>query len=158
MDTQLTELIGRNRLVDELLRAGLEVAIPERDRGIDLIAFVDVNRHTTSFVARPIQLKAASKEQFCIDQKYSRVPGLILAFVWHVHDPRRTVTYALTYSETLSIGHAMGWTKTRSWKHGKYTTQKPSQKLIGLLQRYRMTSMRWRRKVMGGRKGGVGMR
>jgi hypothetical protein len=42
MDTQLTELIGRNWLVNELLRAGLEVATPLRDRGIDLIAYFDL--------------------------------------------------------------------------------------------------------------------
>jgi hypothetical protein len=120
-----------------------------------LIAFVDVNRDSSSFVARPIQLKAASKEQFSIDQKYSKVPGLILAFVWHVHNPSRTVTYALTYPEALSIGRGMGWTKTRSWKHGRYTTQKPSQKLIELLQSYRMTSELWRRKVLSGRKRSV---
>lgn len=36
VDTQLVELAGRNWLASELLRAGLEVARPERDRGIDL--------------------------------------------------------------------------------------------------------------------------
>ncbi|MHB2036215.1 MAG: hypothetical protein ACYCPW_05680 [Nitrososphaerales archaeon] len=41
MDTQLVELAGRNWLTSELLKAGLEVARPERDRGIDLIAYVD---------------------------------------------------------------------------------------------------------------------
>lgn len=35
------ELIGRILLVGELLRDGLEVALPERDRGIDLIAYVE---------------------------------------------------------------------------------------------------------------------
>ena len=39
MDTQMIEIMGRNRLIDELLRAGLEVALPLRDRGIDLIAY-----------------------------------------------------------------------------------------------------------------------
>lgn len=43
VDTQLVELAGRNWLASELLRAGLEVARPERDRGIDLIAYVDLD-------------------------------------------------------------------------------------------------------------------
>ena len=34
MDTQVMELLGPNRLVTELLRAGLEIAVPIRDRGI----------------------------------------------------------------------------------------------------------------------------
>ena len=42
VDSQVIELLGRNRLVSELLRAGLEVAIPARDRGIDLIAYLDL--------------------------------------------------------------------------------------------------------------------
>jgi hypothetical protein len=41
-DTQVIELIGRNRLGSEILRDGLEVAVPARDRGIDLIAYSDL--------------------------------------------------------------------------------------------------------------------
>src|SRR5205085_571466 len=58
-DGQIVELRGRNWLVGELLRAGLEVARPERDRGIDLIAYADLDA-TGRFVARPIQMKAAT--------------------------------------------------------------------------------------------------
>lgn len=60
MDTQTLEIIGRNRLVNELLQAGLEIATPLRDRGIDLIAYLDIHKDATSFVASPIQMKAAS--------------------------------------------------------------------------------------------------
>ena len=38
LDSQVTEYLGRNLLIDQLLRAGVEVAIPVRDRGVDLIA------------------------------------------------------------------------------------------------------------------------
>lgn len=152
IDSQVTELIGRNRLVDELLRAGVEVAVPQRDRGVDLVAYPDADSRATSFIARPIQIKASSKEQFSIDRKYARIRDLILAFVWHIHDQARTVTYAVTYPEALAIGRAMGWAKTLSWvRNGKYTTQRPSKKLVGLLQPHRMTADLWRRKVMGSR-------
>lgn len=59
-DSQVIELLGRNRLIDELLRAGLEVALPRRDRGIDLIAYAEIVSDVPAFVGRPIQLKAAS--------------------------------------------------------------------------------------------------
>ena len=55
-DKQIVELLGRNRLVDELLRADLEVAIPARDRGIDLIVYADKGRGVKNFVAKPIQM------------------------------------------------------------------------------------------------------
>jgi hypothetical protein len=36
-DSQITELQGRGRLIGELLVAGLEVAVPARDRGVDIL-------------------------------------------------------------------------------------------------------------------------
>jgi len=48
--TQVIELLGRNRLTDELLGAVLEVAIPERDQGVDLIAYLDLDPETGPFV------------------------------------------------------------------------------------------------------------
>ena len=59
MDSQTLELVGQHRLASELLLAGLEVAFPARDRGVDLIAYVDVDLEAGRFVAKPIQLKAA---------------------------------------------------------------------------------------------------
>lgn len=78
-DTQVKGLIGRSRLIEDLLRAGLEIAVPLRDRGIDLIAYKDFE----SFIARPIQVKAASARNFSIDQKYEKIDNLIIAFVWN---------------------------------------------------------------------------
>jgi len=52
MDPQLVELAGRNWLTSQLLQAGLEVARPERDRGIDLIAYRDMDERNR-FLAYP---------------------------------------------------------------------------------------------------------
>jgi hypothetical protein len=57
VDSQLIELVGRNWLMSQLQQAGVEVAKPERDRGVDLIAYLEHPR----FVACPIQLKVSSK-------------------------------------------------------------------------------------------------
>jgi len=35
LDPQVVEILGRQRLMAELLRDGLEVAVPARDRGVD---------------------------------------------------------------------------------------------------------------------------
>ena len=58
-DPQLVELRGRNWLTSQLLQAGLEVARPERDRGIDLIAYRDIDEKQ-QFLAYPIQMKLCS--------------------------------------------------------------------------------------------------
>ena len=66
MDTQLVELIGRQQLTSELPRAGLEVATPIRDRGIDLIAYSDIDERLTRFGSCPIQMKAAMAHSFSL--------------------------------------------------------------------------------------------
>lgn len=81
MDSQVLEILGRNQLIGELLRAGLEVSLPIRDRGIDLIAYADLNSDVQKFPARPIQMKAASNRSFGLDQKYAKFPDLLIAYV-----------------------------------------------------------------------------
>ncbi len=48
LDTQVIELLGRQRLIAELLRDGLEVALPVRDRGVDLVAYADLSRQKST--------------------------------------------------------------------------------------------------------------
>src|SRR5262245_32215102 len=59
LDSQVIEILGRQRLIAELLRDGLEVAVPVRDRGVDLIAYADLSQQVARFASRPIQMKAA---------------------------------------------------------------------------------------------------
>lgn len=89
-DTQLVELAGRNWLASELMQAGIEVARPERDRGIDLIAYLDRDVRIGKFIACPIQMKAAQRQVFSIDPKYAKIPGLLLAYVWHLGNQSTT--------------------------------------------------------------------
>jgi hypothetical protein len=116
MDAQSAEIVGRNYLVSQLVRDGLEVARPERDRGLDLIAYLDLDETDGGFVACSIQMKAASERQFGIARKYEKFSKLLFAYVWNVHDPGRARTFGLTYSEALDVAKAMGWTKTASWQ------------------------------------------
>lgn len=148
-DSQRVELLGRNRLVEELLRGNLEVALPLRDRGIDLIAYADMVAEVAIYTARPIQLKAAWSRSFIVEKKYEKFPGLILAYVWNLGETASTVTYALEYMEALQVAEKMGWTKTDSWiKHGAYSTTNPGARLTSLLEPYRMTPDRWWNKVV----------
>lgn len=149
MDTQIVELIGRHHLTAELLHAGLEVAAPVRDRGIDLIAYADIDKRLTKFASCPIQMKAAMKRSFGLATKYARVHNLLIAYVWHLEDFNKRVTYALTYQEAFDIAEKLGWTRTKSWQRGAYTTTRPSAKIVSLLEPHRMTPPKWREKVMG---------
>lgn len=152
LDTQIVELLGRQRLIAELVRDGLEVAVPVRDRGVDLIAYADLSLQVSRFASRPIQMKASTNSGFGLDQKYARISDLILAYVWRLADPPAAVTYALPYAEALEVAGAMGWTTTASWLRGQYITTSPSQRLVTLLEPYRMSEGRWWALVVGSDK------
>jgi hypothetical protein len=142
-DSQRVELLGRNRLIDELLRDNLEVALPIRDRGIDLIAYVDLAVNVSAYVARPIQLKAAWRQTFGIDRKYKRFPGLLIAYVWNLGSQDDAVTYAMSFSQSCSVAEEMNWTQTASWERGSYVSNTPGKQLIKLLEPFRMTPGAW---------------
>jgi len=91
LDAQTVEIVGRNLLVSLLARDGLEVARPERDRGVDLIAYLDLDEESGRFAACPIQMKAATSRSFSLMRKYEKFPQLLLAYIWHVDDPARSV-------------------------------------------------------------------
>jgi hypothetical protein len=133
--------------VDELLRAGLEVALPMRDRGIDLIAYADLGSKVNTFIACPIQMKASSSRSFSINRKYEKFPILIHAFVWGLQSPEKAETYALTNAEAVAVGELMGYTATPSWRKGAYSTQQPSKKLMKLMRPYLMSPEKWHKKV-----------
>jgi hypothetical protein len=50
------------------------------------IAYADIDQQVGRFVARPIQMKVASRRSFGIGKKYERIHDLLVAFVWNVDD------------------------------------------------------------------------
>ena len=142
-DSQKVELLGRNRLIDELLRDNLEVALPIRDRGIDLIAYVDMSENVSKYIACPIQMKAAWKQAFAIDRKYEKFPGLLIAYVWNLSSQSDAVTYAMNFSQCCSIAEKMNWTQTPSWERGGYSNSAPGKRLVDLLEPFRMVPGTW---------------
>jgi hypothetical protein len=148
MDAQTVEVIGRNFLVSQLVRDGLEVARPERDHGVDLIAYLDLDESGDRFKAFPIRMKSATNTSFGLFRKYERFPHLLLAYVWHIHEPEAACSCGLTYSEALEVADAMGWTKTKSWEREGYSTTRPSLRLTDLLEPFRMRPGDWRRKIL----------
>ena len=86
MDKQQIGIIGKHILIDSLLAAGLEVAEPIRDHGVDLIVFRDGkedSENSVKFYACPIQLKTSSKQTFELYRKYGRFDELRIVYVWN---------------------------------------------------------------------------
>jgi hypothetical protein len=133
----------KHELIASLLRAKLEVAIPIRDRGIDVLAYVDQEPRSTYLKSIAIQMKSAVGGCFSIESKYEKFSNLILAYVWHATEPTQTTVFAVKYSEALAIASEVGYTRTPSWAAGCYVTTRPSARLRGLLEPFRATEARW---------------
>ena len=148
LDTQVVELAGRNWLASQIQQAGIEVARPERDRGIDLVIYRDLDE-SGKFVSRPIQIKASSWESFGLSPKYAKFPELLLVYIWHLANADETYCYGLTYQEAVRILEEMGYARTDSWLTGGrhrnrgYSTTRPSERLKKHLEPFEMTPEKW---------------
>ena len=141
LDTQQIEILGRNRVKAALIEAGLEVATPERDNGVDLIAYRWNAKDL--FSAVPMQLKTATAFSFAVDRKYERIPNLVMAFVMDVREDAHSI-YALTYRDALGIAKKLGWTRTASWRKGRlYRVGHESKRIEELLAPHEMKTDRW---------------
>ncbi len=146
-DSQLTEIAGKHLLISRLVAAGLEVAEPLRDKGIDLVVYRDGDGGK-DFAAYPIQLKVSSHESFSLDRKYERFSRLLIAYVWNVQDPERSDVYALTFSDAMQVMEKKGYAKTDSWtKKGYYFVRSAGAELKEILEPYKMTTERWQEKL-----------
>lgn len=65
LDSQQVEIVGRNWLVHELMLAGFEVALPMRDRGVDLLVSPPDYDWTL-----PVQLKTSRDKTMQVHRKY----------------------------------------------------------------------------------------
>jgi hypothetical protein len=157
LDMQQRELMGRHRLVEALIHENIEVAMPLRDRGVDLIAYMSATPESVAptiapsrFLAVPIQMKSASEERFSVHKKYEAIAGLLLVYVWHVENPAKLVFYAMTYKQSLAVAESRGMTKTNSWKtpKGKYSATRISDPLREQLRPFRVGGTRTWRSVM----------
>ncbi len=151
-DTQLTELAGRHALIAQLTKDGLEVALPIRDRGVDLIAYADLDEQGGQFVACPIQLKVTTGRRFELDKKYSRIANLLLVYIWDVQDVTQSSTYALTYAEALELLTRRGHTDTASWDKGRYSVASPGAELMKMLKPFLMKPEGWRARILSAAK------
>jgi hypothetical protein len=101
-DGQLIEIANTHRAITSALEAGLDVARPERDDGIDLIIY---SRKGGPWKSVPVQIKS----RFNIQKKYENRPGLVMCFVCG------ETIYALTHEQAIEIGMTRGYTDTASW-------------------------------------------
>src|ERR1035437_928469 len=84
LDSQQIESLGRAALTAALVADDLEVARPERDSGIDRLAFT-----TETWKVVPIQMKVATNAVFNVHRKYEHIDQLVMAYVWNARSAER---------------------------------------------------------------------
>jgi hypothetical protein len=138
LDTQQIEILGRAALTAELMGDGLEVAQPDRDAGIDLVAFT-----VRPWMAVPIQMKVASSAAFSVHRKYERFDRLVMVYVWRAARGADAEFYAMPWTTARDIADGLGWTSTESWQRGGYATTRPSARVREAVAPHRMGPGRW---------------
>lgn len=136
--------MGRHRLIESLLGAGLEAAMPLRDCGVDLVAYTPAGA-VGGFQAFPIQLKSFSGEGFSLHRKYAAAQGLVLAYVWRLTEPEHSSIYAMTYTEAVGVAREMGYTQTESWRkeRGSYSVTQVGERLRDRLSSFLVRAGGW---------------
>jgi hypothetical protein len=148
MDKQQIGIIGKHILIANLLAAGLEVAEPIRDHGIDLIVYHEGKEDSekpVKFAARPIQLKTSSSKTFELYRKYGRFDELRIVYVWNAesiwdeNNSSKPTIFCLKYKEAEEILKAGGHTEKDAWKIGNHWfTNSPSDAMQERLDKYRI--------------------
>lgn len=157
-DKQLVEIAGRNLLVSALVAAGLEVARPERDRGVDLLAYLDLEQDLP-FTAVPIQLKASEGTGVSLLRKYEKFGNLLTVLAWHVLTPHDSCFYALGPADVTRVAEQMRWSATKSWSGGHepgmphpkggYHVTRAGRGLVEMLEEFRICApVDWRSKIL----------
>jgi hypothetical protein len=111
-------------LISALEEEKIMVAFPERDSGIDLIAYQTDDR----FRAVPIQVKTSSKRGFYTNKKYLKINGLKIVYIWNLARTEEIEAFALNYPDAERIVDVQG----RSRKNGIYFAQASSNLLLEL--------------------------
>jgi len=135
MDSQQIELVGRAALETQLIRKGFEIARPHRDKGIDLIVFLDDPSHRLA--ALPVQVKSYTGQSFGVARKYEKMKYLIHAYVWNVLDQPHF--FLMNYAEAARLigEHKKTYSWTRSdGRGGWHSTHAPKDIRRSLLSKY----------------------
>ena len=136
---------GEMLVAAELMRRGVEVAYPASDVGVDLLAFRLGKKQTVPNRIVPIQVKARSEYGYAFQKSwFSRVPGVVLVWVWHVRYELETSPEFFVFQDIGQVESALGdHVETHSWRElGGYSTTKPTNVHI---ERMRSHQNKWDR-------------
>jgi hypothetical protein len=135
------EKLGTAYIVEQLYREGLRIALPDIDDGVDLIVYDQ--GESRPFISVPVQIKAFSNEEFFSDEKYLRIDGLFIVYLWHVGTGQAVQAFGMRYCEAEKIVDQHGWSRNK----GRYVITRGTQSLRDALQPFAVDC--WRKLFFG---------
>jgi hypothetical protein len=123
---------GEHMVAAELLRRGLDVAVPCSDVGVDLIAYQARGMGRSL----PIQVKARSGPNYNSQRSWFRVPGIALVQIWNVATSPEFYVFANIEDVEAALGsqHAA----TPSWlERGGYSVTAPTGDALDRMARHK---------------------
>jgi hypothetical protein len=146
LDSEGVAIVAQNRLIEQLVQAGVDVAVPARRHGFDLIAYLVPRERSENFGACPIRMKAAHGKAFGIDNTFESIANLLNVFVWGV-GTETTSIFALTNRELSAVADQLGYSLSPAFQKGLYPQQQSAKNLTEALEPFRMNVDSWRTKI-----------
>src|ERR1700680_5070471 len=103
MESEMLEMVGRARLMDELLQDGVNVALPMGACEIDMLAYVDSRTTPCRIVSVPIKVASFCCDALSSNLEAARASGLLIALVWGISNPEHVRTFAFTPAELTVV-------------------------------------------------------
>jgi hypothetical protein len=135
LDNQQVECLARQALTAALTADGLEVARPERDCGIDLLAYT-VNPPRMM----PIQMRAETAAGYSVEKKHAGIDSLIMVYVWNACSLGGEQFFAMRWSEAAEIADRLSY----AWdSRGRWISTRPPARLIAAIESHRVSPGGW---------------
>jgi hypothetical protein len=102
-EVEMVERAAHARLVDEMRNDGVKVVLPIGARAIDMLASVESGDGARPNVWVPLTVVAVRADGLSSHLQGARVPGLLIALVWHIGKPGAVRTFAFTPAELTVV-------------------------------------------------------
>jgi len=140
-------ILGQNRLVEQLVLGGIDIALPIRKHGVDLIAYMTPRDRSEDFISAPLRVTSSTGRAFSIDNSLESITDLLHVFVWNVGGEGCSI-FALTHRELGAVAEALGYSLAPSYQKGLYPQpQIGSKSLANALEPFRMHVESWSQKL-----------
>jgi len=144
---ETTRRAGIRIFESQVREAGLRLVEPPKKNGIDFFISSE-GQADEAGASFPVKLKTSIHEVFSLYKKESRIPRLLMAYVWHANEPKDSEVYALTYKEALEIVKSKPYITSKSWvEDGGYSVTHAGAELKEMLMQYRMTPRKWHQRL-----------